>query len=221
MSEETNHGDFAARAVNGLMTYSNTQEKNSGFKGSDIDLLISKEQREAIWEQSMPILTQDNYITKLGKYLTIVSELQHARMVNKGFYETFWTIREMLLRRSLDAYNTLEETRKLKDASYERIKAYEDQYSYCQKILREHTVNFIIKQIGLIHEEGGEGSSWVRQGNKQDDKLPQHKGVAAEMADIVIRILDLCGFMGIDLGAVLVAKIGFNETRPPMHGKDA
>ena len=41
----------------------------------------------------------------------------------------------------------------------------------------------------------------------------------AEMADAVIRIIDLCEARGWDLSSALVAKIAFNKTRPKMHGK--
>lgn len=40
-----------------------------------------------------------------------------------------------------------------------------------------------------------------------------------ELADAVIRIADLCGFLGIDLDAHVVAKMHFNKTRPRLHGK--
>jgi NTP pyrophosphatase (non-canonical NTP hydrolase) len=43
--------------------------------------------------------------------------------------------------------------------------------------------------------------------------------IAEELADCVIRILDLCGHMGIDLGAVIAAKHAYNTTRPRKHGK--
>lgn len=45
------------------------------------------------------------------------------------------------------------------------------------------------------------------------------EGVAVELADAVIRIADLCGFMGIDLEAAIVEKMAYNETRPYKHGK--
>jgi len=38
------------------------------------------------------------------------------------------------------------------------------------------------------------------------------------MADIVIRVLDFCGWAGIDLQAMLVEKHTYNLTRPYRHG---
>lgn len=44
------------------------------------------------------------------------------------------------------------------------------------------------------------------------------EGVAAELADVVIRIGDLCGAYGIDLDAAVRAKMAFNKLRPHRHG---
>lgn len=40
-----------------------------------------------------------------------------------------------------------------------------------------------------------------------------------ELADAVIRIADLAGWLGIDLEAHIQAKMAYNRTRPPKHGK--
>ena len=40
-----------------------------------------------------------------------------------------------------------------------------------------------------------------------------------EMADIVIRVLDLCAFKNIDLEAHIKAKMRYNSMREKMHGK--
>lgn len=46
-------------------------------------------------------------------------------------------------------------------------------------------------------------------------------GIAVELADCVIRILDYCGKEGIDIEAVLEAKHAYNKTRPYRHGGKA
>lgn len=43
-------------------------------------------------------------------------------------------------------------------------------------------------------------------------------GVPIELADAVIRILDFCGYHGIDLGKAILTKMEFNKTRPYRHG---
>lgn len=39
------------------------------------------------------------------------------------------------------------------------------------------------------------------------------------MADIVIRVMDMCAFKGIDLDAHVAAKMRYNSLREHMHGK--
>lgn len=41
-----------------------------------------------------------------------------------------------------------------------------------------------------------------------------------EMADIVIRVMDLCGKYNINLYAHIIAKMRYNSLREPMHGKN-
>lgn len=48
------------------------------------------------------------------------------------------------------------------------------------------------------------------------DKKPE--GVAVELADCIIRILDTCAFMGIDIERAIRAKMEYNRTRPYRHG---
>lgn len=40
-----------------------------------------------------------------------------------------------------------------------------------------------------------------------------------EMADIVIRVMDMCAMKGIDLDGHIRAKMRYNSTRPYKHGK--
>ena len=44
------------------------------------------------------------------------------------------------------------------------------------------------------------------------------EGVPSELADVVIRIMDLAEYYGIDLEKVIAEKHTFNKTRPFKHG---
>ncbi len=44
------------------------------------------------------------------------------------------------------------------------------------------------------------------------------EGVAVEMADCIIRILDWCGEEGIDIDKIIRLKMEYNKTRPYRHG---
>lgn len=44
------------------------------------------------------------------------------------------------------------------------------------------------------------------------------EGFPSEMADVVIRVLDLCAFLDIDIEAEIKMKMDYNEMRPRRHG---
>lgn len=44
------------------------------------------------------------------------------------------------------------------------------------------------------------------------------EGIAAEFADVLIRIADTCGRYGIDLEEAIAVKMQFNKSRPHKHG---
>lgn len=45
------------------------------------------------------------------------------------------------------------------------------------------------------------------------------EGIAAELADVVIRCGDLAGILGVDLQQAVIEKMAYNSGRPYMHGK--
>lgn len=54
---------------------------------------------------------------------------------------------------------------------------------------------------------------------KEDFELDVKNSFEDELADAVIRIFDLAGYKGIDLGRHIRLKLLYNETRPYKHGK--
>lgn len=44
------------------------------------------------------------------------------------------------------------------------------------------------------------------------------EGMPIELADAVIRIMDLCEYLSIDLADAIKRKMAYNETRPHRHG---
>lgn len=49
-------------------------------------------------------------------------------------------------------------------------------------------------------------------------KDPKPEGIAIELADCIIRILDYCGHAGIDIEEAIINKHEFNKSRPYRHG---
>lgn len=63
--------------------------------------------------------------------------------------------------------------------------------------------------------------------NRMDTHLPHRKMLEVELADAVIRICDLAGALGLDLGGAIIEKMAYNaqradhkrENRAQEHGK--
>lgn len=70
----------------------------------------------------------------------------------------------------------------------------------------------IPEMLCLIHSEISEALEAYRKDLK-DDHLPHLSGIDVELADAVIRIFDLCGYLGIDIGHVIDEKFDYNQRR--------
>lgn len=89
----------------------------------------------------------------------------------------------------------------------------------------------MLSSIALIHSELGECTEAVRRDCWCDDaEVDLHElsrdefaarvkdTVQDELADVIIRVLDLCGAFNIDIEAHVIAKMKYNEGRPYRHG---
>lgn len=68
-------------------------------------------------------------------------------------------------------------------------------------------------KLMLIVSEVAEAMEGDRKG-LPDDKLPHREMREVELADAVIRIFDLAGAYGMDLGGAIAEKLAFNAQRP-------
>lgn len=96
-------------------------------------------------------------------------------------------------------------------------------------------------RLMLIVDEVSEGHEEIRNGHAAtetyytdkaggqyfhqvytEDRKPRFKpeGLPSELADIVIRVADLCYTEGIDLEGIIREKMAYNATRPHKHGKE-
>lgn len=67
-------------------------------------------------------------------------------------------------------------------------------------------------KIALMHSELSEALEGERK-DKMDDHLPHLKSRDVEFADAIIRIMDLCGGLGIDIGRAITEKLAYNAQR--------
>ena len=70
----------------------------------------------------------------------------------------------------------------------------------------------------LVHSEVSEALEALRAGNPPDDKVPEYTGAEAELADVIVRILDLSAARKWRVAEALIAKIAYNKKRAYKHG---
>lgn len=77
--------------------------------------------------------------------------------------------------------------------------------------IRDNPLTFSNK-LCLIHSEISEAMEGDRK-NKMDDHLPHRPMREVELADALIRICDLAGAYGMDLGGAVAEKMAYNAQR--------
>ena len=93
----------------------------------------------------------------------------------------------------------------------------------------------ILGKLALVHSEVSEAGECVRDGEMEDtlshaplckwvgypdseECTPKPEGLPSELADVIIRVLDLAGYLEIDMEKAITRKMDYNVTREHRHG---
>jgi NTP pyrophosphatase (non-canonical NTP hydrolase) len=83
---------------------------------------------------------------------------------------------------------------------------------------RGNTRDDVMVRLCLVHTEVSEAVQEVKRHWTGDGSPAVRAAVAEEVADTLIRLLDLCGCLGIDVDAAVAAKHAKNAARPHLYG---
>lgn len=75
------------------------------------------------------------------------------------------------------------------------------------------------EMIALAHSELSELLEGLRHGNPPSEHIPEFSAAEEEVADCIIRLLDMAHARKWRVGEAIVAKMAFNDGRPYKHGK--
>jgi len=118
----------------------------------------------------------------------------HQNAVEHGWWEEERTFGDIIALCHSELSEALEEYRNAKSILYYQCEYYDtrtkcpDQYDGCQ------------------------------YGENDGCNLRKPEGIVIELADTIIRILDYCGYAGIDIEEAIRIKHEYNKTRPYKHG---
>ena len=106
--------------------------------------------------------------------------------------------------------------------SVDYVGDYIAEYGLSNEIVKATKDAFIAQKIGLIMSECGEALEAMRKPNYEANGygIGVKDSFVDEIADTIIRLLDLCGELEIDIDAQMEWKMNYNKSREAKHGKE-
>lgn len=83
-----------------------------------------------------------------------------------------------------------------------------------------HLQDFLAKSMLVVTELSEAAEAW-RAGDSPSKKVPTHSHCEEEIADAIIRLMDMAEFFKLDIAGAILRKVRHNESRPHLHGKIA
>ena len=106
--------------------------------------------------------------------------------------------------------------------SVDYVGDYIAEYGLSNEIVKATKDAFIAQKIGLVMSEWGEALEAMRKPNYEANGygIGVKDSFVDEIADTIIRLLDLCGELEIDIDAQMEWKMNYNKSREAKHGKE-
>lgn len=140
--------------------------------------------------------------------LKILKEAAHSNSVEKGFWDKEnQMMTETPLELNKEISNNIVSTKLMLIVS---------ELGEALEVLRKTSMveetTKVLRYKDFLAEEGKDFDAEVFKEEVKDT-------FGDELADVIIRVLDLCGWMGIDIEFHLRHKMHYNKSRPYKHGK--
>lgn len=142
-----------------------------------------------------------------GQMMNVVTEVAEAQeewRAGRGMDETYWTVKDD----TVSEYELNDSLRIMDGLLYVR------NYDYNVHPMDPHP------QPGDPNYE----PEWLEMTPDLLRNMPgmikhlKPEGIPSELADIIIRVLDTCGWLQIDIAAAIADKMAYNSQRPHRHG---
>lgn len=91
-----------------------------------------------------------------------------------------------------------------------------DAANYADAVYLGNKLMMVVREVSEAQEE-------LRDHHPADEKYyradGKPEGFGFEVADAIIRLMDLAEYLDLDMTALIEEKMDFNDTRAPLHGK--